>query len=100
MYLALLMLAAIIEARNSGKVAEVDAAIVDGAASLATSLFGGEAGMRRTERGTNVLDSGAYFYDVYECADGGYISVGAVEEKFYIELMQRIASIQRKSVRT
>ena len=91
MYLALGMLAAIIEARNSGKGQVVDAAIVDGAASLATSLFGMRgAGMLSTERGTNVLDSGAYFYDVYECADGGYISVGAVEEKFYIELMQRM----------
>lgn len=91
MYLALGMLAAIIEARNSGKGQVVDAAIVDGAASLATSLFGMRgAGMLSTERGTNVLDSGAYFYDVYECADGGYISVGAVEEKFYIELLQRM----------
>jgi len=91
LYLALGILAAIIETRKSGKGQIVDGAIVDGAASLATSLFGMRgAGMLSTERGTNVLDSGAYFYDVYECADGRYISVGAVEEKFYLELLRRI----------
>jgi len=89
MYLALGILAAVIEARTSGKGQVVDAAIVDGAASLATSLFGMRAaGMLSNERGTNVLDSGAHFYDVYECADGKYISVGAVEKKFYDQLLE------------
>ena len=89
MYLALGILAAVIEARTSGKGQVVDAAIVDGAASLATSLFVMRAaGMLSNERGTNVLDSGAHFYDVYECADGKYISVGAVEKKFYDQLLE------------
>lgn len=76
LYLALGMLAGILEARQSGHRQVVDAAIVDGAASLAASTIGMHAaGMLQPERGTNMLDSGAYFYDVYACADGKWISV-------------------------
>lgn len=91
LYLALGILAGILEARRSGKGQVVDAAIVDGVASLMTVLVGlKQAGMMAGERGTNLLDSGAPFYDVYECADGKYISVGSIEPKFYVQLLDRI----------
>ena len=86
LYLALGMLAAMLESRHSGQGQVVDAAIVDGTASLATSLFGMHAAGLWGERGTNVLDGGAPFYDVYACADGKCISVAPIEPKFYAEL--------------
>ena len=89
LYLAMGMLAAIIEARQSGKGQVVDAAIVDGAASLMTSVYGlYAAGLASLERGTNSLDSGAYYYDVYECADGKWVSVAPIEARFHAELLQ------------
>lgn len=91
LYLALGLLAGILEARTSGKGQVVDAAIVDGVASLMTVLVGlRAAGMSTGERGTNLLDSGAPFYDVYECADGKYVSIGPIEHKFYLQLLQRL----------
>lgn len=91
LYLALGVLAGIIEARRSGIGQVVDAAIVDGAASLATSLFGlHAAGLWSSSRGNNLLDSGAYFYEVYECADGKWISVAAIEKKFHDRLLELI----------
>jgi alpha-methylacyl-CoA racemase len=90
-YLALGLLAAILEARQSGRGQVVDAAIVDGAASLATTFFGmAAAGMLRPERGSNATDSGSHFYDVYQCADGKWISVAALEGKFYAEFLRRL----------
>jgi alpha-methylacyl-CoA racemase len=84
LYLALGVLAAIIEARTSGHGQVVDAAIVDGTASLATTFFGMfAAGMLNPDRGANATDSGSHFYDVYECEDGQWISVGPIEAKFY-----------------
>jgi alpha-methylacyl-CoA racemase len=89
LYLALGMLAAIIEARQSGAGQVVDAAMVDGAASLMTSAFGlHAAGLMSLERGTNNNDSGAYYYDVYECADGLWISVAPIEGRFHDELLR------------
>jgi crotonobetainyl-CoA:carnitine CoA-transferase CaiB-like acyl-CoA transferase len=89
LYLVLGVLAAIIEARQSGQGQVVDAAIVDGTASLATSLFGlHAAGLWDSQRGANALDSGAYFYDVYECADGQWISVAPLEQKFHDRLLE------------
>ncbi|MDR2154239.1 MAG: CoA transferase [Burkholderiaceae bacterium] len=88
LYLALGMLAAIIEARRSGQGQVVDAAIVDGTAALATSLFGMHAAGMVGERGANLLDSGAYFYDVYECADGRWVSIAPIEGKFHRELLR------------
>ncbi|MGG4053954.1 CaiB/BaiF CoA-transferase family protein [Delftia tsuruhatensis] len=91
LYLALGMLAAMLEARSSGQGQVVDAAIVDGTASLATSLFGLQAaGLLDARRGHNVLDSGAPYYDVYECADGKWVSVAPIEGKFYRELLERL----------
>jgi alpha-methylacyl-CoA racemase len=91
LYLAFGLLAAILQARMSGHGQVVDAAIVDGTASLATTLFGMHAaGMLRSQRGTNVTDSGSHFYDVYECADGRWISVGPIEPKFYELLLREL----------
>jgi crotonobetainyl-CoA:carnitine CoA-transferase CaiB-like acyl-CoA transferase len=104
LYLALGVLAAIIEARQSGQGQVVDAAIVDGTASLATALFGlHAAGLWDSQRGTNALDSGAYFYDVYECADGQWISVAPLEQKFHDKLLELLeidrAALGRQSER-
>ncbi|MES2999552.1 MAG: CaiB/BaiF CoA-transferase family protein [Pseudomonadota bacterium] len=91
MLLAMGILAGIVEARTSGKGQVVDAAIVDGVASLMTQLIGlRAAGMMNSERGTNLLDSGAPFYGVYECADGKHISIGPIEQKFYLQLLERL----------
>jgi alpha-methylacyl-CoA racemase len=91
LYLALGILAGVLEARSSGKGQVVDAAIVDGVASLMTVLDGlKEGGMMAGQRGTNLLDSGAPFYEVYECADGKYVSIGPIERKFYLQLLERI----------
>jgi alpha-methylacyl-CoA racemase len=91
LYLALGILAGVLEARSSGKGQVVDAAIVDGVASLMTVLVGlKEGGMMAGQRGTNLLDSGAPFYEVYECADGKYVSIGPIERKFYLQLLERI----------
>jgi crotonobetainyl-CoA:carnitine CoA-transferase CaiB-like acyl-CoA transferase len=89
LYLAMGMLAAIIEARQSGRGQVVDAAIVDGTASLMTSVFGlYAAGLVSLERGTNTSDSGAYFYDVYECADGKWVSIAPIEARFHAEFLR------------
>ena len=91
MYLAMGMLAAIIEARQSGQGQVVDASIVEGTASLMTSVYGLHAGgIVSLERGTNMLDSGAHYYDVYECADGEWVSVGSIEGRFYAELLKAL----------
>src|SRR5690606_24860544 len=84
MYLVMGVLAALVEARTSGRGQVVDAAMVDGVASLMTQPHGTfAAGMMDNERGTNITDSGAPFYDVYECSDGLFVSLAAVEAKFY-----------------
>ena len=89
MYLAFGMVCALLEARTSGAGQVVDAAMVDGAASLMTPFFGMAAsGFWNVERGTNLLDGGAYFYDVYETADGEHISLGPIEPQFYAELRE------------
>jgi len=90
LYLVMGILAALFELKTSGKgIGQVvDAAMVDGVASLMTQPQGSfGAGIINTERGTNVTDSGAPFYEVYECADGKFLSIGAVEHKFYKELL-------------
>ena len=91
LYLALGVVAALYEARESGQGQTVDAAMVDGAASLMTSAYSlWAAGISDAPRGENILDSGAHFYDVYETSDGRYVSVAPVEPKFYAELLRRI----------
>jgi alpha-methylacyl-CoA racemase len=91
LYLAVGVLAALIEARRSGLGQVVDAAIVDGTAHLMTGFHGLlAAGMVTEQRGANILDSGAYFYDCYECADGGWVSVAPIEARFHAELLRRL----------
>ncbi len=91
LYMAVGLLAAILEARQSGRGQVIDAAIVDGAAHLATTFFGMVAGgIWKSDRGTNLTDSGSHFYDCYECADGGWVAVGPIEEKFFGELLARL----------
>ena len=91
MLLAFGIACGVIEARSSGRGQVVDAAMVDGA-SLLSTMF---AGMRAAhtwhdERGVNVLDSGAPWYDSYATADGQYVAIGAIEPKFYAELIDRL----------
>jgi alpha-methylacyl-CoA racemase len=82
------VLAALVEAGRSGRGQVVDAAMVDGVALL-TAMFHGmlAQGQWREEPGTNLLDTGAPFYDVYQAADGGYVAVGALESQFYAALL-------------
>jgi alpha-methylacyl-CoA racemase len=88
MLLAFGVLAGILNARATGEGQVVDAAMVDGAASLMTMTYSFlNAGLWREERGANLLDTGAHFYEVYETADGGYMAVGAIEPQFYAELL-------------
>jgi crotonobetainyl-CoA:carnitine CoA-transferase CaiB-like acyl-CoA transferase len=91
LYLITGLLAGIIAARTTGKGQVVDAAMVDGALSLMTPIYAGKAGGRMPGgRGENQLDSGAYFYEVYECSDGRFISIASIEAKFHAELLQQL----------
>ena len=95
LYLALGIVSALHETRGSGQGQVVDAAMVDGAVSLMAKFFGhwaaGEASGRPVgPRGTNLLDSGAYFYDVYACADGRWVAVAAIEPQFHAQLLERL----------
>jgi alpha-methylacyl-CoA racemase len=82
---------ALLEASRSGRGQVIDAAMVDGAALLA-AMFAGflAAGECSEERGANILDSGAPWYDVYEAADRKYVAIGAIEDKFFAELCSRL----------
>ena len=91
MLLAFGLVCGIVEARASGQGQVVDAAMVDGAATLMTFFHGYRAmGIWNDERGTNLLDTGAHFYDVYQTSDGGFISLGSIEPQFYMELRERL----------
>jgi len=91
MFLVMGLLAAILHAKSSGQGQVVDAAIIDGAASLATAFYGlHAAGLWSSERGTNILDSGAPYYDSYECLDGKWISIGPIENRFYRKLLEKL----------
>jgi alpha-methylacyl-CoA racemase len=90
MFLAYGVVCALLEAQRSGSGQVVDAAMVDGAAVLMTMFWSFvESGLfDENQRGTNLLDTGAHFYDVYRCADGEYVSIGSIEPQFYAELMR------------
>jgi len=91
MLLAYGIACALIERGHSGKGQVVDAAMVDGAAVLMTFFHAAQqAGWWKPERGTNLLDGGAPFYDTYETSDGKYISIGAIEAKFFAELLAQL----------
>lgn len=88
LYLALGVLAALVHARATGEGQVVDAAMVDGSASMTAMTHAlAAAGFWNYERGTNILDSGAPFYEVYETSDARYVAVGAIEAKFYANLL-------------
>ena len=85
------MVCGLLEARVSGQGQVVDAAMIDGAATLMASTFAAcQVGFWNEERGTNLLDSGSHFYEVYETADGKYISLGSIEPQFYAALLERL----------
>ncbi|MEA2862875.1 MAG: alpha-methylacyl-CoA racemase [Bradyrhizobium sp.] len=89
LYLVVGVLAALLEAKKSGRGQVVDAAMCDGAASLLSMFFDMKAGGRWIEgRENNFLDGGAHFYGVYECACGNFISIGSIEPQFYALLRQ------------
>src|SRR5215218_10555761 len=89
MLLAFGMVCGLLEAQRSGKGQVVDAAMVDGAACLMMMFHAFKAmGIWEDERGSNLLETGAYFYDVYETADGKYVSIGSLEAQFYAELLK------------
>jgi crotonobetainyl-CoA:carnitine CoA-transferase CaiB-like acyl-CoA transferase len=91
MLLVIGVLAALLERERSGRGQVIDVAMVDGSAMLASFLYGLlAAGAWQDGRGTNVLDGGAPFYDTYTTADGLYMAVGALEPKFYAELLARL----------
>ncbi|EDP62208.1 putative racemase [alpha proteobacterium BAL199] len=91
LYLAFGVVCGLLEAQRSGQGQVVDAAMIDGAASLMTAFYGlAAAGLHSDRRGENVLDSGASYYDVYACSDGAYLSVGPIEERFRREFYARI----------
>lgn len=90
MLLVVGVLAAALEARTSGKGQVVDAAMTDGSALLMTMMYTLKAmGNWTQQRGSNLLDGGAHFYDTYRCADGKYISIGPIEPQFYTLFLQK-----------
>lgn len=91
MLLAFGIACALIEARTSGRGQVVDAAMVEGAGLLSTMVWGMRAAQQWSDvRGVNVLDSGAPWYDTYPTRDGKFLAIGAIEPKFYAELLERL----------
>ena len=90
MLLAYGIVCAVLEAQRTGQGQVVDAAMVDGAATLMAMFFSMTAmGVWQDDRGINLLDGGAHFYDTYECSDRRYVSIGSIEPQFYAELLER-----------
>ena len=89
MFLAFGVVCALLEAQRSGQGQVVDTAMVDGAAYLMMMMWAFSAmGIWSEERGTNMLDTGAHYYDTYECKDGGFVSIGSIEPQFYAQLLE------------
>ncbi|MEE2059247.1 CaiB/BaiF CoA transferase family protein [Rhodococcus artemisiae] len=89
MFLVVGVLAALVERQSSGRGQVIDAAMVNGAPLLGHLLWSMRgAGKWSDERGTNIFDGSAPFYDTYECADGRYVAVGALEPQFYAEMLR------------
>ena len=94
MMLAFGMVAALLHAQKTGEGQVIDTAMTDGAAVLMSMIWGFRAnGIWTDERGTNMLDTGAHFYDTYETSDGKWISIGSIEPQFYAEL-RRLAGLE------
>jgi len=90
MMLALGIVAALLEAKTSGQGQVVDAAMTDGSAALMGIIYGmASSGAWSSEQGTNMLDTGAHFYDTYECKDNKCISIGSIEPQFYALLLEK-----------
>ena len=91
LYLAMGIIAALFESQKSGKGQVVDCAMTDGSASLMTMFYGFlSSGIWKEERGENLLDSGAHFYNVYETKDNKFISLGSIEPQFYSLLLEKL----------
>ncbi|MDD9933281.1 MAG: CaiB/BaiF CoA-transferase family protein [Myxococcales bacterium] len=90
MLLAYGVVCALLETQRSGEGQVVDAAMIDGASILMTMFHSmGAMGFHKPERGVNMLDTGAHFYETYETSDGQHVAVGAIEPQFYAELLER-----------
>lgn len=90
MLLAFGVVCGIVESRDSGHGQVIDAAMIDGAALQMAMIYGlRAAGKWSNQRGTNLLDGGAHFYDTYECADKKFIAIGAIEPQFYALLLEK-----------
>jgi alpha-methylacyl-CoA racemase len=88
---------ALLEAQRSGKGQVVDAAMVDGAATLMSAIYGFYAqGTWKDERGVNILDTGSPYYNVYETRDGKWVAIGSIEKRFYQELLARLGLADEK----
>ena len=101
MLLAFGVVCGLLEAQRSGTGQVIDAAMVDGSAALMTMFWTlHHSGLHDvSRRGVNMLDTGAHFYDVYECADGEYVSIGSIEPQFYAELLRLTGLDGRRAVR-
>jgi alpha-methylacyl-CoA racemase len=89
MMLALGMVSALLHAKTGGTGQVVDCAMTDGSAALMAMIFDfHNVGHWKDERGVNLLDTGAHFYDSYETSDGKYVSIGSIEPQFYAQLRQ------------
>jgi alpha-methylacyl-CoA racemase len=89
LFLIIGILSALLERGTSGRGQVVDTAMVDGASSLITMVYGMlAAGLWQDKRASNLLDTGAPFYDTYACADGKHVAVGAIEPQFYAQLLE------------
>ncbi len=98
MMLAFGMVSALLHAAKTGQGQIIDAAMTDGAATLNAMIWGFRAnGSWSDDRGTNLLDTGAHFYDTYETSDGKWISLGSIEPQFYVELRQRAGLVEDKA---
>jgi len=94
------MTCALYESSQSGEGQVVDVSMVDGVAYLATYIHGmRELGLWNDERGSNVLDGGAPYYQVYETSDGRYVALGAIEDQFFAEFLERVGLPDLKDTR-
>ena len=92
MLLAFGIVCALLETQRSGEGQVIDAAMIDGAALLAGMFHGLRADGQWGERGTNLLDGGTWYYDSYETADGGYVSIGAIDERSRAQLVELVGA--------
>jgi alpha-methylacyl-CoA racemase len=94
MFMAFGLVCGILEAKTSGQGQVIDVAMVDGTATLMSMMWGlKQLGVWKEEHGTNVLDSGAPFYDTYETKDGKYVALGSLEPQFYAELIRKLGLV-------